>query len=145
MYPLRWPNQHDSIRSALVIFTHVSFSCAACGTVHPEPRIVGGSEVKDNEYPWMVSLWNARRKFFCGGSIITDQYVLTAAHCFRWVSERRVSVEDLKFWFFFFFWEGGGDYFSKKYISPIYILIKNILRRESIYHQLRSQANEAPP
>ncbi|XP_050536393.1 trypsin-1-like isoform X2 [Daktulosphaira vitifoliae] len=53
-----------------------------CGVGYPGSRIVGGAEAKENEYPWMVSLWNAKKKFFCGGSIITDQYVLTAAHCF---------------------------------------------------------------
>ncbi|XP_050056751.1 trypsin 3A1-like [Aphis gossypii] len=53
-----------------------------CGVGYPVTRIVGGSEVRENEYPWMVSLWNTKRKFFCGGSIVTDQYVLTAAHCF---------------------------------------------------------------
>ncbi|VVC33672.1 Serine proteases, trypsin family, serine active site,Peptidase S1, PA clan,Serine proteases, trypsin [Cinara cedri] len=54
-----------------------------CGVGHPGSRIVGGTEVKDNEYPWMASLWNTKRKFFCGGSVVTDQYVLTAAHCFN--------------------------------------------------------------
>ncbi|XP_060875619.1 transmembrane protease serine 9-like [Metopolophium dirhodum] len=53
-----------------------------CGVGYPGSRIVGGSEVRENEYPWMASLWNVKRKFFCGGSIVTDQYVLTAAHCF---------------------------------------------------------------
>ncbi|CAI6361541.1 unnamed protein product [Macrosiphum euphorbiae] len=53
-----------------------------CGVGYPGSRIVGGSEVRGNEYPWMASLWNVKKKFFCGGSIVTDQYVLTAAHCF---------------------------------------------------------------
>lgn len=60
---------------------------AACGIGYPGTRIVGGSEVRENEYPWMASLWNAKRKFFCGGSIVTDQYVLTAAHCLRYLND----------------------------------------------------------
>ncbi|XP_050435714.1 transmembrane protease serine 9-like isoform X2 [Adelges cooleyi] len=61
--------------------THRCKPCS-CGVGYPGMRIVGGSDASDNQYPWMVSLWNAKRKFFCGGSVITDQYVMTAAHCF---------------------------------------------------------------
>ncbi|GMI14734.1 hypothetical protein TrLO_g4315 [Triparma laevis f. longispina] len=43
-------------------------------------RIVGGSTADEDDYPWMVSLqqtWG----HFCGGSLISSQWVLTAAHC----------------------------------------------------------------
>jgi len=42
--------------------------------------IVGGQETGVNEYPWQVLLtyWGV---FICGGSLISDQWVLTAAHC----------------------------------------------------------------
>ena len=35
--------------------------------------IMGGKEAEVNEYPWMVALSNG-----CGGSLITNQWVLTA-------------------------------------------------------------------
>jgi len=38
--------------------------------------IMGGKEAEVNEYPWMVALSNG-----CGGSLITNQWVLTAGHC----------------------------------------------------------------
>ncbi|CAL4072470.1 unnamed protein product, partial [Meganyctiphanes norvegica] len=45
-------------------------------------RIVGGSETDVNEYPWQVALVNKGDTFvFCGGTLINDRYVLTAAHC----------------------------------------------------------------
>jgi len=45
-------------------------------------RIVGGVETEVNEYPWMVSLVNGNGYYhFCGGSIISSQWVVTAAHC----------------------------------------------------------------
>ncbi|MBZ3875317.1 Ovochymase-2, partial [Sciurus carolinensis] len=43
-------------------------------------RIVGGSQAKKGSYPWQVSL-KQRQKHICGGTIISPQWVITAAHC----------------------------------------------------------------
>ncbi|KAG7171832.1 Transmembrane protease serine 7-like, partial [Homarus americanus] len=46
------------------------------------PKIVGGSETHEHHYPWMVSLQLSKnKKHFCGASIISDTFFLTAAHC----------------------------------------------------------------
>ena len=48
-------------------------------------RIVGGTEVKAHSWPWQVSLQAGDH--FCGGSLINQQWILTAAHCepgFEW-------------------------------------------------------------
>ena len=50
------------------------------------PRIVGGSEPKMGQYPWLALLGFSRKRldkvhWACGGSLIGNQYVLTAAHC----------------------------------------------------------------
>lgn len=52
--------------------------------------IVGGTEAKRGEFPWQISFqihysdswWSAKKWLHnCGGSIINDQWFLTAAHC----------------------------------------------------------------
>ena len=44
-------------------------------------RIVGGQPADPKEWPWMVALLRDRDRHFCGGVLITDLHVLTAAHC----------------------------------------------------------------
>lgn len=44
--------------------------------------IFSGKETRPNLYPWMVRLSYFGR-FYCGGSLINDRYVLTAAHCVK--------------------------------------------------------------
>lgn len=43
-------------------------------------KIVGGQEATPHEYPFQVALFIGAG-FFCGGSLISDQWILTAAHC----------------------------------------------------------------
>merc|ERR1711892_348720 len=54
-----------------------------CG-VKKTSRIVGGKETEVNEYPWMAALAKTKtgdENFFCGGTLIGDQWVVTASHC----------------------------------------------------------------
>ena len=43
-------------------------------------RIVGGRESEAGQWPWMVALF-IDDAWFCGGSLISASFVLTAAHC----------------------------------------------------------------
>lgn len=51
-----------------------------------DPKIMGGRNAKPGDDPWQVMLLDGksadpRRVPFCGGSLIADRWVLTAAHC----------------------------------------------------------------
>ncbi|XP_042898361.1 mannan-binding lectin serine protease 1 isoform X2 [Parasteatoda tepidariorum] len=45
-------------------------------------KIVGGHNTKKGAYPWQVMLWEPTLKSFCGGSLLNERWIATAAHCF---------------------------------------------------------------
>ncbi|XP_062069145.1 serine protease 55 [Lepus europaeus] len=54
-------------------------------------RIIAGTEAEVGEFPWQVSIQSGTH--YCGGSILSSQWILTAAHC---VSSEMLVVTDLK-------------------------------------------------
>ncbi|XP_069360806.1 uncharacterized protein [Maniola hyperantus] len=61
-----------------------------CGAIEGE-RIFGGNRTKLFEMPWMVLLsYDSARgtKLSCGGSLISEWYVLTAAHCISFLGTK---------------------------------------------------------
>uniref|UniRef100_A0A0K8RJC7 Acrosin n=1 Tax=Ixodes ricinus TaxID=34613 RepID=A0A0K8RJC7_IXORI len=46
-------------------------------------RIINGTPATPGHWPWMVGLYTAEDRFHCGGILISSQFVLTAAHCYR--------------------------------------------------------------
>ncbi|XP_054826131.1 plasminogen isoform X2 [Eublepharis macularius] len=57
-----------------------------CGKAKFDPhrcfgRIVGGCVSKPHSWPWQISLRTRFNLHFCGGTLISPQWVLTATHC----------------------------------------------------------------
>uniref|UniRef100_T1JCX9 Peptidase S1 domain-containing protein n=1 Tax=Strigamia maritima TaxID=126957 RepID=T1JCX9_STRMM len=46
----------------------------------PEGRIVGGTAAEPHEFPWQAALLSNLRPY-CGGCLLNNRYVVTAAHC----------------------------------------------------------------
>ncbi|CAL4061383.1 unnamed protein product, partial [Meganyctiphanes norvegica] len=82
-----------------------------CGQERHENRIVDGVE-SQVQYPWMtgIVIFPARYIPSCGGALINDRWVLSAAHCFSLkyrifpglvtvlLNEHRIAVEDGETW-----------------------------------------------
>jgi secreted trypsin-like serine protease len=73
-------------KSLIAIAFFTSASTFAGTTIKPinaseTVRIVGGEESKPYSRPYQVSIQSTSGSHFCGGSIIGDDLILTAAHC----------------------------------------------------------------
>ncbi|CAD7011391.1 unnamed protein product [Ceratitis capitata] len=71
-----------------------------CGKVN-DVRVAHAVNAVMGEFPWMAILLDARMEPLCGGSVITERFVLTAAHCItdhlhlvRLGEHRRSTKED---------------------------------------------------
>ncbi|KAG4066426.1 hypothetical protein HA402_007062 [Bradysia odoriphaga] len=62
-----------------------SINAIECGTINLyREAVLGGKEVVKDEWPFIVALYySSTFKYFCGGTIISDKHVLTAAHCIQ--------------------------------------------------------------
>lgn len=67
----------------------------SCGK-HTKDRIAYGKNAKVFEYPWMAVLLGFNGELACGGTLITESYVLTAAHCQRQsIAKVRLGENDI--------------------------------------------------
>ncbi|KAL2078684.1 hypothetical protein ACEWY4_026369 [Coilia grayii] len=70
-----------SVWRVLCVAVVLLLRAEVCGRAPLNQRIVGGHDASAGAWPWQVSL-QLRGQHFCGGSLITKDWVLSAAHCF---------------------------------------------------------------
>lgn len=69
-------------RKIALVSAIAGFAAGSVNAASYSSRIVGGGAAMVDTYPWMVSVQTkSDGEHFCGGSLIADSYVLTAAHC----------------------------------------------------------------
>ncbi|XP_013408472.1 hemicentin-1-like [Lingula anatina] len=62
-------------------------ACPSCGVGQVSPsvlqqqRIVGGTTAEPNSWPWQVLLVTSSNQAPCGGTLVSNQWVVTAGHC----------------------------------------------------------------
>ncbi|XP_040211897.1 serine protease 33-like isoform X2 [Rana temporaria] len=56
---------------------------SVCGSPLVSGRIVGGTNAIDGKWPWQVAVKDkeSNGEYLCGGSLISPEWVMTAAHC----------------------------------------------------------------
>ena len=77
-----------SIGMTLVLATSLTVSAKTTFL----PKIVGGQNAVQGEFPYIVSLRSGSFGHFCGGSLIRSNWVLTASHCVQGSSPIKVVV-----------------------------------------------------
>ena len=67
-----------------------------CGARLTSEQVSGVGDVKLGEFPYMASLGyllDGDMRYLCGGSVLNEKYVLTAAHCH--IDERKIRYTSL--------------------------------------------------
>ncbi|KAL9893610.1 trypsin-1 isoform 1-T1 [Glossina fuscipes fuscipes] len=62
-----------------------------CGVSNEEIRIIGGRPTGVNQYPWMARIVYDG-KFHCGASLLSRDYILTAAHCVKKLRKSKIRI-----------------------------------------------------
>ncbi|KAJ8959547.1 hypothetical protein NQ314_006284 [Rhamnusium bicolor] len=108
------PKQKVQVNTALEYGCNIGYklSTQICGEkkVSAEPLIVNGQTVEKGDYPWVTAIYQYIEregviKNVCGGSMLTQKIILTAAHCVTIQNGKLVPKENIIV--------GVGKYYNK--------------------------------
>uniref|UniRef100_A0A3P8YTM1 Peptidase S1 domain-containing protein n=1 Tax=Esox lucius TaxID=8010 RepID=A0A3P8YTM1_ESOLU len=70
-----------------VLFLIITLLPAPGLTDQQNSGIVNGAEARRNSKPYMVSVQTKNKNHICGGFLVSENFVMTAAHCYTWLTE----------------------------------------------------------
>ena len=75
-----------AVHTLHIIILLLFIECGECSTNLAAPRVINGEDVTLGRWPWHATVYIVEggvARATCGGSLLTDSHVITAAHCFN--------------------------------------------------------------
>lgn len=72
---------------SILIYPTLEGSASSCGVsrIQHEELIVRGRDTRPGEWPWHAAVMHLKQnhvfRYACGGTLISERFALTAAHC----------------------------------------------------------------